>query len=53
MVEMLNLVCTTLDSRIARYKVNKITNIGEFTNELMVIPKWSNTKGELVYYGYI
>ena len=53
MIDLLNLICATMDSRIKKYDVIKINNVGEFTSELMIVSGIPNKMGELVSYKYI
>ena len=53
MIDLLDLICASMDSRIKKYRVNKINHIGEFPCDLMVISGIPNEMGELVSYEYI
>ena len=45
LVDLLNLICVTVDSRTKKFNVNKINNVGEFASELMMISGLPHSKG--------
>ena len=45
MVDLLNLICVTVDSRTKKFNVNKINNVGEYSSELIVLSGIPNTMG--------
>ena len=53
MIDILNLIGAIVDSRIKKYDVIKMNNVGEFTSEVMVISGIPKKMGELVCYEYI
>ena len=52
MVDLLNLICSTVESRVNKFNVNKTPNVGEFTSELVFISGMPNTMGKLICYAY-
>ena len=48
LVDLLNLICVTVDSRTKKFNVNRMNSVGEFASELIVLSGIPDTIGKLL-----
>ena len=46
LVDLLNLICVTVDSRTKKFNVNRMNSVGEFASELIVLSGIPDTIGK-------